>query len=49
MKTCILTRWTKPYETNFEYGSGIDEYRGMDEDVDSEWRFEYEEMREMVM
>ena len=29
-------------EANFEYGSGIGEYRGMDEDVDSEWRFEYE-------
>ena len=29
-------------ETNLEYGSGIHEYRGMDEDVDSEWRFEYE-------
>ena len=32
-------------ETNFEYGSGIDEYRGMDEDVDSEWRFECDELK----
>ncbi len=29
-------------EADYEYGSGIGEYRGMDEDVDSEWRFEYE-------
>ncbi len=26
----------------YEYGSGLYEYRGMDEETDSEWRFEYE-------
>ena len=29
-------------EAEYEYGSGLYEYRGMDEDTDSEWRFEYE-------
>ena len=24
----------------YEYGSGLYQYRGMDEDTDSEWRFE---------
>tara|TARA_R100001591_G_scaffold118280_1_gene140369 strand:- start:1309 stop:1653 length:345 start_codon:yes stop_codon:yes gene_type:complete len=33
-------------EANFEYGSGIYEYNGMDEDVDSEWRFECDELTE---
>tara|TARA_Y100001972_G_C7642403_1_gene322762 strand:+ start:733 stop:1011 length:279 start_codon:yes stop_codon:yes gene_type:complete len=26
----------------YQYGSGLYEYRGMDENTDSEWRFEYE-------
>ena len=29
-------------KADYEYGSGLYEYRGMDEDTDSEWRFEYE-------
>ncbi len=33
-------------EANFEYGSGVDEYNGMNEpESESEWRFECEEMK----
>ena len=30
-------------KADYEYGSGLYEYRGMDENTDSEWRFEYGE------
>ena len=33
-------------EANFEYGSGIDDYRGMVDELDSsEWRFECEKLK----
>lgn len=32
-------------KAKYEYGSGINEYKGMDEDVDSEWRFECDELK----
>tara|TARA_R100001510_G_C7656142_1_gene215803 strand:+ start:79 stop:342 length:264 start_codon:yes stop_codon:yes gene_type:complete len=32
-------------EVEYEYGSGLYEYRGMDEDTDSEWRFECDELK----
>ena len=34
-------------EANFEYGSGVDDYRGMNEPhSSSEWRFECDELKE---
>lgn len=33
-------------ETNIEYGSGVEEYRGMCElEADSEWRYECEQLK----
>tara|TARA_R100000773_G_scaffold44624_1_gene46610 strand:- start:783 stop:1046 length:264 start_codon:yes stop_codon:yes gene_type:complete len=32
-------------KADYEYGSGLYEYRGMDEDTDSEWRFECDELK----
>jgi len=33
-------------EANFEYGSGVDDYRGMNiPEADSEWRYECEQLK----
>lgn len=33
-------------EANFEYGSGVDDYNGMNEpDSESEWRFECQQLK----
>tara|TARA_Y100001973_G_C5147260_1_gene306097 strand:- start:803 stop:1066 length:264 start_codon:yes stop_codon:yes gene_type:complete len=32
-------------KSNLEYGSGVNDYRGMDDESDSEWRFECEQLK----